>query len=333
MRSSDATTLTGEFSLIDRFFKRRSAIPRVRLGIGDDAAIIAPAPGSELAISVDMLVEGRTSCPYRPGSPRAQDARSQLVGPRGDGRDAAVGAPWRRVARRRRRMGVRVHARTLCARRSLTACPLIGGDTTRGPRNLCVTVIGEVPAGTAITRAGAHVDDDVYVSGTLGDAMLALAALQGRCNVDASTLHSLRARLERPEPQIALGSRLRGVATAALDVSDGLAGDLQHILDASRVGADVDVAAIPRSGALDATPARKRARARAFLAPRGRGRLRALLHGVALGARSRCGHRQGRSTSALRASARSPQRPGLRVRDERGEPMCDLPRAFDHFRS
>src|SRR4029077_4402065 len=127
---------------------------------------------------------------------------------------------------------------------------LVGGDTTRGPLNLCVTIMGEVPTGSALLRSGARVGDDVYVSGVLGDAALAVAALKGRTTLDANTLAAMRAKLETPTPRIALGIALRGVATAALDVSDGLVGDLSHILERSAVGAAVDMAAVPHSHAL-----------------------------------------------------------------------------------
>jgi len=118
----------------------------------------------------------------------------------------------------------------------------MGGDTTAGPLNLCITVFGQVPAGQALRRDGARVGDDVWVSGTLGDARLALGALRGEWALPPDVLAAARQRLERPTPRLALGLALRGIASAAADVSDGLAGDLGHILQASRVGAVLDSA-------------------------------------------------------------------------------------------
>ena len=118
-------------------------------------------------------------------------------------------------------------------------CDLIGGDTTRGPLNICITVLGEVPAHLALLRSGAKVGDDIYVSGTLGDARLALEVFRGRLSVPQEVFEQARLRMERPTPRVALGQALRGVASAAADISDGLLGDLQHILTASGVGADI----------------------------------------------------------------------------------------------
>jgi thiamine-monophosphate kinase len=129
-------------------------------------------------------------------------------------------------------------------------CELVGGDTTRGPLNICITVFGEVPLqdgrSQALLRSGARAGDDLYVSGTFGDAALALDVLRGRLGVPAAVLAAARLRLERPSPRVALGQALRGIASAAIDVSDGLLGDLGHVLHQSGVGATVDV--ITRAG-------------------------------------------------------------------------------------
>ncbi len=119
-------------------------------------------------------------------------------------------------------------------------CELIGGDTTRGPLAICITVFGEVPPGQALLRSGAKAGDDLYVSGTLGDARLALEVFRGTRSLPQAAFDAARARMEQPTPRVALGLALRGVASAAADISDGLVGDLGHILKASRVGARID---------------------------------------------------------------------------------------------
>ena len=113
----------------------------------------------------------------------------------------------------------------------------MGGDTTQGPLNIAITVIGDVPRGQALLRSGAQAGDDIYVSGTLGDARLALEAFRGQLSLNEPVFASCRARMEQPTPRVALGMALRGIATAAADVSDGLLGDLGHILQQSRMGA------------------------------------------------------------------------------------------------
>ena len=234
-----------EFELIERYFRREPRNADVRIGVGDDGAVIAPAPGMEYVVTVDMLVEGRH---FR------ADADPQGIGHKTLAVNlsdlAAMGALPRFVLLAGAlpsadpawiaafMLGFDALAREYDVE-------LIGGDTTRGPRTLCVTAIGELPGGTALTRSGASPGDIVYVSGQLGDAALALAAIDGRADIDPLRLASLERRLNEPQPRVALGVALRGVASSALDVSDGLTGDLGHVLTASRVGAALDLAAIP----------------------------------------------------------------------------------------
>jgi thiamine-monophosphate kinase len=321
-----------EFALIDRYFRRPTHDAAVRLGIGDDAAVVAPAAGCELAISVDMLVEGRHFLPD--ADPEALGHKtlavnlSDLAAMGARPRWALLGGALPDADER----WLAAFTHGLFALADRFGVTLIGGDTTRGPRNLCVTIIGELPAGSALMRAGARAGDDVYVSGTVGDAMLALAALQGRTVLEASTLATLRARLERPEPRVDLGQRLRGRATAAIDVSDGLVGDLQHILERSGVGANIDVGAVPRGPAL----ADKLAGDERELA------LECLLAGgddyelcftAAVAARDELQSISRDTAIALTRIGSITAAPGLRVVDEKGKAMSTLPRAFDHFRA
>jgi thiamine-monophosphate kinase len=131
-------------------------------------------------------------------------------------------------------------------------CPLIGGDTTRGPLTICITALGHVPTGAAFKRSGAKAGDDIWVSGKLGDARLALGALRSEWPLDHSSLEAVLPRMHQPEPRITLGIQLRGIASSALDVSDGLLGDLGHILKASQVNAEVLIDQLPISRILAA---------------------------------------------------------------------------------
>lgn len=228
----------GEFELIQRYFARPSR--RAALGTGDDCALLAPAPGMQLAVSSDMLVEGRhflsTVDPQRLGHKALAVNLSDLAAcgaaplaftlalslPRAD---ASFLAPF---------------SRGLLALADAHGCELVGGDTTQGPLNICITVFGEVPAGQALLRSGARAGDDLWVSGTLGDARLALEVFRGLAGVSADVFEAARARMEAPTPRVALGLALRGIASSAIDISDGLLGDLGHVLRASGVGAVID---------------------------------------------------------------------------------------------
>ena len=244
----------GEFDLIARYFTR--PVQRAALGVGDDCALLAPAPGMQLAVSSDMLVEGRHffagTDPERLGHKALAVNLSDLAacGARPLAFTLALALPNVQEA------WLAGFAHGLLRLADAHGCELVGGDTTQGPLNICITVFGEVPAGQALLRSGAQPGDDIYVSGTLGDARLALEALQGQSPaLAADVLAAARLRLEAPTPRVALGLALRGLATSALDVSDGLLGDFGHILRASGVGACIDTSKTIKLIAADAIPA------------------------------------------------------------------------------
>jgi thiamine-monophosphate kinase len=231
----------GEFDLIDRFFKRPAR--RNTLGVGDDCALLQPGPGMQLAVSTDMLVEGRhflsTVDPFRLGHKALAVNLSDLAacGARPLAFTLALALPQADEA------WLAPFAHGLFALADAHDCELVGGDTTRGPLNICITVFGEVSQGQALLRSGAQAGDDLYASGTLGDARLALEVFRGSLSVAAEDFAQARQRLEMPTPRVALGQALRGIATACIDVSDGLIGDLGHVLKASGVGASIDTTA------------------------------------------------------------------------------------------
>jgi thiamine-monophosphate kinase len=231
----------GEFELIERFFKRPAT--RSPLGVGDDCALLAPAPGMQLAVSTDMLVEGRhflsTVDPFKLGHKALAVNLSDLAACGASTLAFSLALSLPRVDE----AWLAGFSRGLFALADAHRCELVGGDTTQGPLNICITVFGEVPAGRALLRSGAHAGDEVYVSGNVGDARLALEVFRGRLSVPTEVFEAARARLEQPTPRIALGEALRGIATSAIDVSDGLAGDLVHVLQQSGVGARIETAA------------------------------------------------------------------------------------------
>lgn len=247
--------MLSEFSLIDRFFSRRAAAmssgaAEGALGIGDDCALLAPRAGEMLAISTDMLVEGRHFFPDV--DPEALGHKALAVNLSDL---AAMGAEPQAFTLafslpKADEGWLAAFSNGLFALAERYGCDLIGGDTTGGPLNLCITVMGSVPPQVALRRDAAQPGDDIWISGTLGDARAGLGLQRGEWSADASDAATFRRALERPEPRISLGLALRGIAHAALDLSDGLAGDLLHILERSHVGATVDVDAVPRSAAL-----------------------------------------------------------------------------------
>lgn len=241
----------GEFELIERFFTRRGATRAdVRLGVGDDAALVTPAAAAECVLALDTLVADAHF-------PAGMDAR--FVGHRALAVNlsdlAAMGAEPAWALLGLTLPSVDEHWLTgfsagldALARRCNVA--LVGGDTTRGPLTVTIALAGTVPAGQALLRSGARPGDDLWISGTPGDAAAGLAILQGRLAAQGRARDALLHRFQLPEPRIALGLALRGIATACIDVSDGLAGDLAKLCAASGVGADVESRELPLSAGL-----------------------------------------------------------------------------------
>lgn len=238
--------MLSEFDLIARYFTRAPQdAARIPLAVGDDCALLAPSPGKQLAVSTDMLVENRHffagTDPFQLGHKSLAVNLSDLaaMGARPLAFTLALSLPQADPA------WLEPFARGLLALADMHGCALIGGDTTKGPLNICITVFGEVEPGRALQRDRAQIGDDIWVSGTLGDARLALAACREEIVLAAPDFARAAERLHAPTPRVALGQALAGIAHAALDVSDGLAGDLGHILARSGCGATLDVDALP----------------------------------------------------------------------------------------
>ena len=317
-------SMPGEFDIIERYFKRPA--PHAALGIGDDCALLQPAPGQQWAVSTDMLVEGRHffagTDPRRLGHKALAVNLSDLaaMGAQPHSFLLALALPAPDAA------WLQAFSSGLLELADAHGIELVGGDTTRGPLNLCLTVLGLVPCGLALRRDAARVGDQIWVSGTPGDARLALGHLRGEWELAPAALERVRARLEQPQPRVQLGSRLRGVAHAAIDVSDGLLGDLQHVLRASGVGARIEVDKVPAAQDLAQQPvARRRACQLAggddyellFTAP-------AEHAGEVLRAAAQA------EVDVTRIGCIEAE-PGLRLRDAQGRSMPMEFASFDHF--
>jgi thiamine-monophosphate kinase len=242
-----------EFALIDRLRQRAGSRPDVALGIGDDAALIEPPKGQQVVLAVDTLVEG---VHFAKGVPASAIGWKALAVNLSDlaamGAEPAV-ALLALTLPTEDGAFVDEFATGFSALADTHRIALVGGDTTRGPLAASVTVVGYVPKGKALTRAGAEAGDDLWVTGTLGDAAGALALW--KFGIPMLRTGSLRERLDRPAPRLGAGLALRGLATACIDVSDGFLADLGHILAMSGVGADVEADVLPVSPALlDAFP-------------------------------------------------------------------------------
>ncbi len=238
-----------EFNLIQRYFTRPT--PQADLGVGDDAALVRVSEGNQLVISTDMSVAGThffaDSAAYDIGwkSLAVNISDIAAMGAQPKYATLAIALPEVNEA------WLDEFSRGFFACADVFNVDLIGGDTTRGPLNISVTIMGEVPIGKALRRDGAQIGDDIWISGTLGNAALALAILQQRYQIDPNWPEDELAKwlpsLLRPQPRAALGLALRDIATSCIDVSDGLLADLGHILKASNCGAEIFLEKLPVS--------------------------------------------------------------------------------------
>lgn len=244
----------GEFELIARYFGGAGANPPgVVVGIGDDAAVLAPTPNHQLVIAIDTLVAG---VHFPPETASAEVGYKALAVNLSD--LAAMGATpvWFTLALTMPgpdEAWLAGFSAGLFELAQNHAIPLVGGDTTRGPLTITIQAAGQVPPGAALLRRGARPGDAIYVTGTLGDAGVGLQIAQGRLSAAPGDASYLLGRLNRPTPRLDAGVALRGVASAAIDISDGLAADLGHILEQSGVGATIELMRLPLSPALQRT--------------------------------------------------------------------------------
>lgn len=321
--------MLSEFDLIARYFTRPTRRPGpVTLGIGDDCALLTPPRGSQLAISSDMLVEGRhffpDADPFQLGHKCLAVNLSDLaaMGAAPVGFTLALSLPAARPE------WLEPFSKGLLNLADRHGCELIGGDTTKGPLNICITIFGQVPPAQSLRRDAAQAGDDIWISGTLGDARLALAGYRNELPLDKDMLAGAAPRMHAPTPRVELGVALRGIARAAIDISDGLVGDLGHILHRSGVGASLDVDRLPPGTVLAAQAADLRRRFTlaggddyelCFTAPANRRD-----EVLAAGSLSSTPVTRVGSIEAL---------PGLRLKDADGMPLPMQLTSFDHFAS
>lgn len=318
--------MPSEFALIRRHFTRPAR--HTDLAVGDDAALIRPSAGMQLAISTDMLVAGThffadtdpEDLGWKTLAVNVSDLAAMGAAPRWVVLAASLPAPdeaW-----------IAAFARGFFACSEAFGIDVIGGDTTRGPLNLCPTIFGEVPVGQAITRAGARPGDDLWISGAPGRAALGLAQLRGEATLAGADRADCLAALHRPQPRVALGLALRGLASSLLDVSDGLLGDLGHILEQSAVGAVISAGALP----LAPLEAACGDAALAFRACTAGGDDYELLFTAPVARRAEVGALAERLHLPLhRIGSITPAEQGLRLRDHDGQLRPLAANGYDHF--
>jgi thiamine-monophosphate kinase len=319
--------MLSEFDLIKQYFMR--ARPgRATLGIGDDAALLTPTPGMQTVVATDMLVEGRHF--FAGADPRLLGHKCLAVnlsdlaamGAAPTAFTLALALPQADPA------WLEAFSGGLFALADAFGCELVGGDTTKGPLNICIGVFGEVAPGHALRRDAARAGDDIWISGTLGDARLALAVYWNDYALPEDELAQAAARMHAPTPRVALGRALAAapIAHAALDISDGLVGDLGHILAASHVGAMLEVDALPAGPVLARQPLALRRR---FTVAGG--------DDYELCFTAAAENREAVLAAAAQAGTpvtrvgRIEAEPGLRMVDAQGQPLDLGLRGWDHF--
>ena len=318
--------MLSEFELINRYFNRPAR--HTVLGVGDDAALLTLTAGHELVASIDTMVEGVHFFPdVEPDSLGHKVLAVNLSDL------AAMGATpkWAMLALTipdTDERWLEGFARGFFALAAEHDVDLIGGDTARGPRNICIQVMGEIPHGRALRRDGARVGDDVWVSGHVGDAAAAVAHRKGEITLRGSLVAQCQLRLDRPAPRVALGRMLVGAANSAIDISDGLIADLGHICERSGVGAAIEFAAVPCSEEL--IQLREQALiVRAILAG---GDDYELCFTAVAGSRSEIAALSRKAGVALTRIGSIVAGKGVVVMDRAGRPMSVKDGGFNHFR-
>jgi len=318
--------VTSEFEIIRKYFTRPA--PSAVLGVGDDCALLAPQPGMMLAVSTDMLLAGRhffpDTDPAKLGHKALAVNLSDLAAMGADPRWATLAVALPAADEK----WIAAFAEGFFKLAGRWKMELVGGDTTKGPLTICVTVIGEVPPDFALRRDAALAGDDIWMSGATGEAALALAHLKGRVKLEGASREACLARLHTPEPKVELGGRLRGLARSAIDLSDGLLADLGHVLEASGIGAELNWESLPRAKAIADCPDKALAAEcllaggddyeLAFTAPPGK---RAEIEAV--------GKDLGVSLTRIGVTVRG--EPVAALRDAQGKPISSPRKGFDHF--
>ena len=316
----------GEFDLIAKYFAR--PVRRAVLGGGDDCALLQPTPGMQWAVSTDALVEGRHFLSTVPPDALGHKSLAVNLSDLAACGATPVAFTLSLTLPRVDEPFLAGFAQGLYALADAHDIELVGGDTTAGPLNIGITVMGELPPGQALRRGGAKPGDELWVSGRLGDARLALEAFRGQVALRGEAFEDVRRAMERPQPRVSLGVALRGVASAAIDLSDGLVGDLGHILRASAVGATLRLADIPHGPHVAACAEAQR---RTCLLAGGDDY--ELLFAAPASARARVRDAGERAGVPVTCIGTLDAEAGLRIVDAHGAPVVLAERAFDHFLS